>query len=66
MTKHDQRMWDLRYKPRAYEYKVEPAPLPEMIEHEESEGVGVLLLALLASIIDLPVLSESAIEDGGK
>ena len=58
-------MWDLRHKPWAYEYKMDlPADLPEMRVHEE-EGIGLFLLALLASIIDLPVLSEGAC-DGGR
>ena len=66
LSKHDKRMWDLRHKPWAYEYKVEPAPLPEMVVHGEKGEMGLLLLALLASIIDLPVISESAIDEAGK
>jgi hypothetical protein len=66
MTKHDKRMWDLRHKPWAYEYKMDlPAALPEMRVQEEA-GIGLYLLALLASIIDLPDISESGIEGGGK
>ena len=58
ITKHEKRMWDLRHKPWAYEYKVDPAPLPAMKVHKEA-GIGVALLALLASIIDVPfVLGE--------
>ena len=58
LTKHDKRMWDLRHKPCAYEYKMDlPAALPEMVMHDEKPRIGSLLLALLASIIDAPVIS---------
>jgi hypothetical protein len=33
ITKQEKRMWDLRYKPWASEYKVDPAPLPELVTH---------------------------------
>ena len=66
MTKHDKRMWDLRHKPWAYVYKMDlPAALPEMRVQEEA-GIGLYLLALLASIIDLPVISEGAYDEAGK
>jgi hypothetical protein len=67
MTKHDKRMWDLRHKPWAYEYKMDlPAALPEMRVHDGEEArIGMYLLALLASIIDLPDISLGAY-DGGR
>ena len=59
-------MWDLRHKPWAYEYKMDlPAALPEMRVHEEP-GIGLLLLGLLASILDLPVLPEGAYDEAEK
>jgi hypothetical protein len=60
-------MWDLRYKPRAYEYKMDlPAVVPAMREHEGGQtSIGLLLLALLCAILDLPIQGESGIEAGG-
>ena len=35
-------------------------------EYREEGEIGLLLLALLASIIDLPVISEGAYDEAGK
>lgn len=58
-------MWELEHKPWAYEYHVDPAPLPEMSCHDkegEEGGLGWFLLAFLCAIIDLPEIEESGIE----
>jgi len=59
-------MWKIRHEPRAYEYKVDPAPLPELVVHDEQAGVGMLLVAMLSAILDLPDEGVFSIEGGGK
>jgi hypothetical protein len=67
MTKHDKRMWEILHKPKILEYQVPNAPLPEMVMHDEKKeaGVGLFLLGMLFSILDLPEMPESAIERAG-
>jgi hypothetical protein len=63
LSKTEKRLWDLRHKPWGYEYKVDPAPLPEMVTHEKG-GLGWFLLALVCAILDLPVVNGE--DDVGK
>jgi hypothetical protein len=64
MNDHNQRMWDLRHKPRAYEYKIDipPEGIPLRPETGEMLGTtwGVLFLLLLSALFGEREAKESA------
>jgi hypothetical protein len=62
-TRHEKRIHKIRTQPWMYEYHVDPAPVPEMVTDEKA-GLGLFLLALLCSLIDLPEIADSGIEGG--
>ncbi len=62
LSKHDIKMHKLRTEPRAYEYLKLPG-LEKAMEappQAEKPGLGLLLLAMLGSLLTLPEREEAA------